>query len=38
MRFIKEFKMNEILCVTTFDTIGTFNFDTTYVHHTVETP
>ncbi len=30
--------MNEILCVTTFDTICTFSFDTKCVHHTMETP
>jgi hypothetical protein len=36
--FLEEFKMNEILCVATFDTIYTSNFDTKCVHYNMETP
>jgi hypothetical protein len=28
--------MSEILCVTTFDLICTFSFDTKCIHHTVD--
>jgi hypothetical protein len=38
MRFLKKFKVSEILCVTSFDTICIFSFDTKRVHHTMETP
>jgi hypothetical protein len=37
MQFLEEFKASEILCVTTFGTICTFNFDTKCVHSTMET-
>jgi hypothetical protein len=37
MGFLVEFKVSEILHVTTFDTICTFKFDTKCVHHTMET-
>jgi hypothetical protein len=32
-----EFEVGEILCVTTFNTISTFSFDTKCVHRTMET-
>jgi hypothetical protein len=35
--FIEEFKVSEILCVATFDTICTFSFDTKCLHCTMET-
>jgi hypothetical protein len=38
MRFKKKFKVSEILCVTSFDTICIFSFDTKRVHCTMETP
>jgi hypothetical protein len=38
MQFLKEFKVSEILCVATFDTICTYSFDTKCLHHTMETP
>jgi hypothetical protein len=38
IRFLKEFKMSEILHVPTFDIICTSSFDTKCLHHTVETP
>jgi hypothetical protein len=38
MQFLQEFKMNEILCVITFDTICTSSFDTKFVHYTMKTP
>jgi len=37
MGFLVEFKVNEILHVTTFDNICTSSFDTKCVHHTMET-
>jgi len=37
MWVLKELKVSEILCVTTFDIIFTFNFDTKCVHRTMET-
>jgi hypothetical protein len=37
IRFLEEFKMNEILCVTTFNIICIPNFDTKCVHYTMET-
>jgi hypothetical protein len=38
MKFLKEFKVSEILCVVTFDTICTYSFDTKCLHRTMETP
>jgi len=38
MRFLEKFKMSEILCVTTFNIISIFNFDTKCVHYIMETP
>jgi hypothetical protein len=38
MQFLKEFKVSEILCVTTFDIICAFSFDKKCVHHTMEMP
>ncbi len=37
MGFLVEFKVNEILRVTTFDTICTSSFNTKCVQHTMET-
>jgi hypothetical protein len=37
MRFLEEFKMSEILCVVTFNTICTFSFDTKCLQRTMET-
>jgi len=37
MGFLIEFKVSEILCVTTFDIICTSSFDTKCVHCTMET-
>ncbi len=37
MGFLVEFKVNEILCVTTFDTICTSSFNTKCVRQTMET-
>jgi hypothetical protein len=37
MQFLEEFKASEFLCVTTFDTICNFKFDTKCLHHTMET-
>ncbi len=36
MGFLVQFKVNEILRVTTFDTICTSSFDTKFVHRTME--
>jgi hypothetical protein len=38
MQFLNEFKVSEILCFATFDTICTCNFDTKCLHRTMETP
>jgi hypothetical protein len=38
MQFSKEFKVSEILCVVTFDTICISSFDTMCQHRTMETP
>jgi hypothetical protein len=38
MWFFKKFKMTEILCIITFDTIFIYNFDTKCVQHNMETP
>jgi hypothetical protein len=37
MGFLIEFKVNEIVRVTTFDIICTSTFDTNCVHYTMET-
>jgi hypothetical protein len=37
MGFLVEFKVNEILRVTTFNTICTSSFNMKFVHHTMET-
>jgi hypothetical protein len=38
MQFLKEFKVSEILCVITFNTICTFSFDTKCVDCIMEMP
>jgi hypothetical protein len=38
MNFFKQLKLNEILCVTTFNIICIFNFEKNYLHIIMHLP